>query len=264
MVGPNVCISLYDQVDAMLILSLGILLSQQKSSQSSDWNGLYGGVSVGARQLYADWQTTDTFCPCGGAIPFASVPVELFEDRSVAVSGFVGYNWQPSPTRVFGLEFSASFAENEDRTERIPGLSLFGTNPSSFSHVKAEWDTSIRLRAGILANPSLLIYATGGISFQRFEATATCPADTFVCNPAFGTQSFTNSDTLIGWTVGAGVEAMLRRNWLMRAEYLYANYGKFNFTAFPYGPTRFGAEAEADVSTHSLSVGLAYKFQPVR
>ena len=51
--------------------------------------------------------------------------------------------------------------------------------------------------------------------------------------PCAGPQTpatITNGDTLVGWTIGGGIEAALTRNWLLRGEYRYADYGTQSYT----------------------------------
>jgi outer membrane immunogenic protein len=164
-----------------------------------------------------------------------------------------------APVWVVGLEADYGWGNNKSTlASRIPGLGVL--NGGSFTEVKGKWDASLRARAGVLVTPTLLAYATGGLAYQRIEAIATCPADTTVCNPAVGTQSFSNSSNRVGWTVGGGLEAMLAPNWLARVEYRYSDFDTFSFTAIPFSVSTFGANADLSTKTHIVTGGLAYKF----
>ncbi|MCP4074517.1 MAG: porin family protein [Hyphomicrobiales bacterium] len=245
------------------ILLTGVaLFAFTMGAQAADWNGAYVGISLGARAMDADWTTTKTFDPTGSAITATSPPTAWFDSTNFRRAGYLGYNWQASPMWVFGLEGEFGYANNKDTVhDRIPGLGsfiLFGK--PSFTEVEADWDGSIKLRGGYLVNPNVMLYGTAGIAFLRVTEKATCPTDTNVCNPVLGTQSFSNSETMRGWTVGGGVEALLGGNWLMRANYSYADYGNFDFQAIPPTASTYGANANLDVMTHTVSVGLAYKF----
>jgi outer membrane immunogenic protein len=78
-----------------------------------------------------------------------------------------------------------------------------------------------------------------------------------------GTESGVTT-TRVGWTAGAGAEALLWSNWLMRIEYRYADYGKLDFTLFPgvgaCGPGCDTISANATLTTHTVLLGLAYRF----
>src|SRR5262249_43981676 len=150
----------------------------------------------------------------GAPIPFSTDPNASLSSTEFRVSGYAGYNWQVAPLWVTGIEGDFGWARNKDTVARIPGLGV--TGGGSFAEVKGTWDASVRGRAGYLVTPTVLAYATGGAAFQRIEAIATCPADTTVCNPAVGTQSFSNAQDRIGWTVGAGLETMLAGHWMAR------------------------------------------------
>jgi len=144
---------------------------------------------------------TAAFLPTGGGgvpFPFSTDPNATFSSAAFRISGYAGYNWQVTPVWVVGLEGDFGWAKNHDRLgSRIPGLGLL--NAGSFTEVKGSWDASLRARAGYLINPALLAYVTGGAAFQHIQEIATCPADTNVCNPAVGTQSFSIQATgLVG------------------------------------------------------------------
>lgn len=140
-----------------------------------------------------------------------------------------------------------------------------GTGDSSSS--KTQWDGSLRARIGFLATPGLLIYGTGGVAWQDFSATARCNGNAVVsqCDGVFiifplNAPPHTSSvnKTLFGWTAGAGAEMKLWNNWTARVEYRYSDFERFNHTFF----RNLGHEVRTahKVSTHNISVGLAYNF----
>ena len=225
----------------------------------SSWTGFYAGIGIGGRWTDSDWTTTAAFAPNGAAFPFFTSPNASFSSGALRISGYAGYNLQVAPLWVVGLEADYGWADNHSTlTSRIPGLGL--PNSGSFTEVRGKWDASVRARAGYLVGPALLAYVTGGVAFQHVQAIATCPGDTFVCNPAFGTQSFSNSSNRVGWTVGGGLETMFAQNLLARIEYRYSDFGTFSFTAIPFSASTFGANANLTTRTHILTAGLAYKF----
>ncbi|GLS18736.1 membrane protein [Labrys miyagiensis] len=225
------------------------------------WTGFYIGAGIGGRTNNTDWTTTTAFFPAflGTRIPmpFRSAPNASVDSTDFRGSIYGGYNWQFAPTWVAGLEGDIGYAKNSGRISRIPGLTAIG---ASFAESELTTDGSVRARVGYLVTPSILLYATGGVAFQQIKNSTTCPADTFVCNPAVGTQSFHSSDTLVGYTIGAGAEAMIYDHWLVRAEYRFSDFGSNSFTAIPPTISTFGADAKTKVQTHNFGVGIAYKF----
>jgi outer membrane immunogenic protein len=189
---------------------------------------------------------------------FFTDPDASLSSTAFRVSGYAGYNWQISPAWLWGVEADIGWADNKDKeSSRIPGLGVL--DAGSFAEVSGSWDASVRLRGGMLLTPILLGYVTGGVAFQHLEATATCPADTTVCNPALGPQSFSSSTTRTGWTVGAGLEALLSAHCLVRVEYRYADLGDFSFVAIPPTSSTFGANASVSAISHTITAGLAWK-----
>ena len=231
------------------------------------WTGFYAGVEVGGRWLDAEWTTTQGFFPNVDPtkIPFSSSPSQSFNGGDLRGGVYVGWNQQISPNWVAGVEANLGYADQDERSNRLPGLQPGGINRTS---VEATWDGSVRGRLGALVNPSTLVYGTAGVAFQEIETRAGCvtvaaPATDLNCNPGLplGTV-FSNSasETLVGWTVGGGIEKLMHKSWLLRLDYRYADFEDFSFIALRANPDLFGANAKLDTQTHTVSVGIAKKF----
>jgi outer membrane immunogenic protein len=118
-------------------------------------------------------------------------------------SGFVGgvqagYNWQ-SGSFVFGLEGDIQATAAEETFA-----------PWKFSN---PWFGTVRGRAGYAFN-NVLFFGTGGLAFGELRAT---------------TFGLTESHTNAGWTLGAGAEMGIDRNWSAKIEYLYVDLANSNF-----------------------------------
>src|SRR5262245_23267798 len=70
---------------------------------------------------------------------------------------------------------------------------------------KLEWFGTSRSRLGFLATPNLLLYGTGGVAYGQTKDTYTAAAVGFAAAVA------TVKDVRAGWTVGGGIEGVLRR-----------------------------------------------------
>ena len=211
-----------------------------------------------------------------------------FDNSSFRVSPYLGYNWQVSSKWVLGVEGDWGWAEGRTRTlagMAYPSLdfltSLGGFTPQnggdSFSF-KSTWDASLRARAGYAVRPDILLYGTGGPAWLHVESTSTCSHGTpnLPCAilPPFGQLltplNITDSTTMLGWTLGGGLEAMLGSNWIARAEYRYASFGTIgnidNRTTTPSGTAVFGAVVPSVVAydlrlaTQTVTFGVSYKF----
>ncbi|WFU17937.1 outer membrane protein [Bradyrhizobium sp. CB3481] len=118
-------------------------------------------------------------------------------------SGFVGgvqagYNWQ-NGSFVFGLEGDIQATAAEETFA-----------PWKFSN---PWFGTVRGRVGYAFN-NVMFFGTGGLAFGELRAT---------------TFGLTESHTNAGWTLGAGAEMGLDRNWSAKIEYLYVDLANSNF-----------------------------------
>jgi outer membrane immunogenic protein len=228
-----------------------------------DWNGVYVGVSLGGRWSDTSWSTTAIGTPSGPPDP-TTTPAS-FNSSSFRAGGYLGYNWQLA-TLLVGFEADAAWGHNSKTLAGIPGTfgpSGLGVDASAqafdSSNVKLGWDGSLRGRVGYLITPTWLVYATGGMAWQQVDINATCNGSFFNSSWCIAPRNETTSTTRIGWTVGGGIETMLWNNWLLRAEYRYADYGSINHTFF--AGTGFDEVAMSQsLKTNTGLIGLGYKF----
>jgi outer membrane immunogenic protein len=229
------------------------------------WSGFYAGVGLGARALESDWDTTSIGNPPGA--PFLFSTPGVFDTTDFRVSGYAGYNWQFA-TWLLGIEGDIGWADNKATRAGIPGTfgpGGFGPGPLAAtlaldsSQVKADWDASIRGRVGILAGPSVLLYATGGAAWLNVDASANCTGSPVNASWCVAVRGQTDSSTRFGWTAGAGIEWMFAPSWIARGEYRYSDYGSFDTTFF--GATVDQVNASIDLRTHTAYFGISYLFR---
>lgn len=178
-----------------------------------DWGGFYVGVNTG----YA-WTGVD----------YSDGVTALNRDLGgFALGAFAGYNFF-NDGWVYGVEADIKRDFND---ERFPagGTTL---------ETETTWGGSVRARLGYAIDRTL-IYGTGGYAFThaRLEDVNT---------------GANESDTLHGWTIGAGVEHAFTDNMAGRVEYRYSDYSKSDvFNA---------AGVDGDIDSHSIMVGVSMKF----
>ncbi len=250
------------------------------------WEGFYVGAGLGFRASDTNvnvTSATDTtaalpalqnmFFATGCSAGLPCVTGRPFNGTAFRVSPYLGYNWQIGRA-VLGIEGDVGFA---DQTTTLAGSSYpatpfataIGSPTNSFS-VKTSWDASIRARGGYLIDPAVLLYGTAGPSWIHVETTSTCStllAADGACAAAgatgFTPSIITDSRTRLGYTVGGGAEAMLGTNWIVRAEYRFADYGRLSNTDVRTATTAVGTQTvtyDTILRTHTATFGLAYKF----
>lgn len=155
-----------------------------------------------------------------------------------------GCNWQ-SGSWVFGTESDFSWTNLRGGANNI-----FPFNTGSISNTREHWLSTTRVRAGFLADPRLLIYATGGLATARVEA--------FVDATAVGGGTASESRTRWGWTAGAGAEYAMGNGWSAKMDYLYVRLNNREYFNPP--PLGFAIRGNVPVDEHVFRIGLNYKF----
>ena len=231
----------------------------------SDWTGFYVGGSLGGRWNSTDWTTDNIDDP--------PVPGHLdnnphkFDPASFRAGGYLGYNWQLNSAWVVGLEGDLAWANNNASIVGIPATAFVGPAADS-AGIKDTWDGGIRGRVGYLVAPTLMLFATGGVSWLHSEAFAHCGNPSSWCagvNEATA-RTDTASKNLVGWTLGGGLETMLTRNWLVRGEYRYSQYDSFSVSLLNGGSSNGSGNTDhvgatiGDHHTHTALLGIAYKW----
>lgn len=196
-----------------------VMVAPEMVSTTYDWSGLYLGAHAG----YFFGKSNLGFQP-PGAIPPLGVDTDGFAGGVQA-----GYNWQIDRF-VVGGEADISWADLEG-TRGIPGGRV---------STRADWLSTVRGRAGI-AFDRFMIYGTGGVAFTSLETSVAGPLG-----------FFSDSNSLTGWTAGAGVEWALTDNLSVKGEYLYVD-----FSNEPY--RLGGVPVPGDLDGSYVRIGLNYK-----
>lgn len=247
------------------------------------WTGFY----IGANGGYGWKDPTVSYAPndpgsvagCTGFALATCIPPASFNTRGGLAGGQIGYNWQISPNWLVGVETDFDWAQiNGSGTSNF---SLFSYGPGAFTATETVRSLgTFRGRIGFIPVAPLLIYGTGGLAYGNVSKSAVMPGSSFGfggnsiggfsygCGTVTGLVNCFNgasSQTMVGWTAGAGGEYKLSSNLSLKAEYLYVNLGHaaINTTAtFAFGgtsPASFMANF-GSVSFNVVRVGLNYRF----
>jgi outer membrane immunogenic protein len=194
-----------------------------------NWTGFYLGGHVGGGFANSSWSD-----------PFSGT------NNNFSSSGFlggaqVGANVQFNAL-VLGVEGDFSYT----------GLGLNGSGIDSIGNginTDIKWTSTVTGRVGA-AFDRLLVYGKGGVALAQDQSSFT---DVFG-NGASSTFMRT------GWTVGAGLEYGLTKNWSAKIEYDYLTFGSqgLNFAT----PTTPSYSSNASLGLQEVKAGLNFRFGP--
>jgi opacity protein-like surface antigen len=181
-----------------------------------DWGQLPGSVSVPATPAGA--------VPGSPAVAGRTAHLSGGTNAAITGGGQAGYNWQFN-NFVLGVEgdFNGGGLSTTTTAPAGAGNFLAGSNLQASS----DWNASIRGRIGYAWN-QFLVYGTGGVAFADASLKANYPPTTAGGVTVPG-SSASNSTTLMGPTVGGGVEYAMTPNISVGGEYRYTDYGHDSF-----------------------------------
>ena len=156
--------------------------------------------------------------------------------------GVAGYNRQLGSI-VVGVEV-------ENNWSNISGASgVINIGPPSLDDTyttKLNWYGALKGRVGVAVDKALL-YVNGGLAYGEIRH-----AYLAALNGGAG-NTFYKTDFRTGWTLGAGVEFAINKNWTGRVEYNYFDLGRSSID--------YGRAQSTWRDTYSVvKVGLNYKF----
>ncbi len=237
----------------------GLLLTAQPSGAAdmvvkavpvvlpTGWTGFYGGFHAGYGQGKNKW--VDNFPTLDGEI-----------DATPKVDGVIaglqgGFNFQAN-WLLLGIEgdFSWSKVKNSEFD-----CFFFGDQLCSS---RSEWFGSVAGRVGIV-NGDFLLYGKGGVAwaYNAFTDLATCAGSQPISRagiPALCGQTFFGSEIRPGWLIGGGLEYRFARNWSVKAEYNFMDFGDRSVGFFDDAGNFFTEEIHNNV--HIVKAGLNYHF----
>ncbi|WP_375622666.1 MULTISPECIES: outer membrane protein [unclassified Bartonella] len=134
-----------------------------------------------------------------------------------------------------GRGFSRSVSEDKEEKDSL-----------TFNHtLKQKWTGATRGRVGFSAG-RVMPYIAGGVAYGQFQDILSIVIT--------GGEPFNRTSdatkTMIGYTLGGGVDFAMTDHLVVRAEYRYSDFGK----------KKFKDEIEVKYKTNDFRAGIAYKF----
>lgn len=168
-------------------------------------------------------------------------------DKASLSGVYLGTNLLTKDKVVMGVEADLGYAHLSDE-----GLLLDAGAPDSgyLYGWKTGLQGSLRARAGVMAG-NALFYVTGGVAMgQQTFKTFEYDSDTNFEN---------NHRTMVGATVGAGIEYAISIHVTARIEYRYTDFGNAKITP-NISDYDGNYEDKVNVTQQNLTVGVAYRF----
>lgn len=216
---------------ASSIVFAGVAEAQSGPPPMTNWTGWYAGLNVSATSHHASTQDVNGW-GMGGLGP-ASPPyvTPFFESRttSAGFGGQVGYNWQFGRF-LTGLEADAGYVGAKATFAPANNFaSLFcGAGCTASATNELTWLATFRGRAGFLVGDNVLLYGTAGLALGEIDnhwgyGDVTIPG-------SFSDSQFRSSGVRAGFIYGGGVEFAAMKNWVLRAEAMYVDFGTSSST----------------------------------
>ncbi len=208
------------------------------------WTGPYFGAQVG----YAWGEEKENIFNTLGV---NSSTIGTINAGGIKGGVHAGYDWQTGPL-VLGAEGD------------IDGSSYTGSTYGPFFHtvvfgapgvVNGSASTAIPVQAALLERVGMtignaLVYSTGGLAVADIRDSFSAPAF-FAGGPVADTYERVRA----GWTVGGGIDYAIASNWLVYAQYRYADFGNYNDILTPF--TQYVHEHATE---NIVQVGFSYQF----
>jgi opacity protein-like surface antigen len=155
---------------------------------------------------------------------------------SFAGGGTFGYDWLLHSGLIFGIETDLAVDTFNEAFD--------------YRKLHIDYQATLRGRAGVYVHPDVLLYGTAGLSILGVKFDGVFDPVTI--------SRYSKSDSLIGWTVGGGVEY----NWhnaIFFGEYLFAGYESFSFSEpVTDGETITRVRNDIDVDQHIFRLGVKF------
>ncbi|WP_332065372.1 outer membrane protein [Bartonella sp. CB189] len=235
------------------------------------WTGFYLGGQIGNFSSKTKMDVLSN----GSKVP-------VTEDFLPKLSGFMGGLYAGSNVDlgnglVFGVDTDIIWANKDDtktlrpskiKAENLPhlndvlrkaGIKINGERVqiaqddmrTSGYTFKEKWAGATRMRIGFAAN-RILPYIAGGVAYTQLQDITSISVAQKDTGKVLASGVLTDeTKSLVGYTLGAGVDFAMNNHIMVRAEYRYSDFGKKKFAQDKY---------DLSYKTNDFRVGVAYKF----
>jgi len=211
------------------------------------WSGPYVGAQIG----YLSGKGKVDISSISNLLNRRPVPVN-YDRLTLKPNGFIGgvfigANRMLQNNWLIGIELDANYVN----AKKSGNILLNGNNTANKFTLKQSDDFALFARVGKVfgENQSTLAYLLAGGTMAKLKGGLTVG----------GTTKW-DSDRVSGWTVGAGLEYKVNKNWHVRAQYRYSKYGNSDTLKYTFGSNDYSAKIK-DYKTHIFQLGVSYHFK---
>ena len=210
---------------------------------TDDWSGPYIGLQAGYITGKAYVNITHST-----NLTVARIPDVKYDTLEMKPDGFIGgvfagYNKKFDNNFLLGIEGAFNYTNIKD-TKVLKKLQ----DPIGRFTLKQQNEAALYLRAGYVTNNNLMPYILGGVTWTKLKGGLN-----------IGNNTLWDSDSVTGWTAGAGLEYKINKKWHVRAQYRYSRYKEAKFSWKDGADTYKGSTSK--YRTHSIMVGVSYHFK---
>lgn len=242
---------------------LDISAATPASAQNAE---AFQGGYVGAHAGYATSETTFRSSPyLFDLLPIdTDIPASARNDKFNFDGGIggvhTGFNVVSPGNVLFGVEADWTYLGLDDT---VTGGESFTFASDGYvlqhrSQIDLEWQSTLRGRLGFISG-NTLFFATAGIAFLDMDWKST---DTATSGATTVTNSYSDSELLVGGVVGGGLEIALSPNLIVGADYLYENFGNPDNVPFGHGNGSSTVQSGnlSDLEVHKVRARITLKF----
>jgi outer membrane immunogenic protein len=205
---------------------------------TDNWSGPYVGVQAGFITGKATVTVKQYDLPGENYLVRTFVPLTLEPDGFIG-GVFVGYNKKFDNNFLVGIEGALNYTNIKDAKD----LEIL-KDPV----LKQNNEAALYLRAGYVKDDKIMPYILGGVTWTKLKGGL----------EMYNNPMIWDSDSVTGWTVGAGLEYKINKKWHVRAQYRFSKYKEAKFK-WENPPLYFRGETDK-YKTHSIMVGVSYHF----
>jgi outer membrane immunogenic protein len=227
-----------------------------------DWNGFYVGAYAGAAWM-DQANTTDpckvtelAFCTAVGIGSYNDLAPTAYDMKpSFVGGGTVGYNWQPTPFTLLGLENNFGYLNIKGSIVQNPPQTVGGTSDTTAFARLGNWYDAFTARIGAVDGHAMF-YVKGGAAWVKYQSGVVDTTPPVTINT-------TTNETLAGWAAGGGVEYGIDMHWSVKAEYLVLGVQRNVTNCGPVigaGPTATFCDVTHTPAIQTITLGLNYRF----